>query len=106
MKSFEQLERLKKINCLVKEEKTGSPQEFASKLGISKSHLYSILEDLRIKGAPINYSRLKGSYYYSEEFEMELNYSLSFIKGRELKQIFGGYHLKNALLLFYESGRF
>ncbi len=101
MKSFEQLERLKRMNRLIKEERTGSPQEFASKLGISQSQLYNILEDLKIKGAPINYSRLKGTYYYTEGFEMELNYSFCFIMGNELKQIFGGYSKKYTLLQFF-----
>lgn len=96
MKAIEQLDRLKRMNDLIKAEKTGTPGEFSQDLGISDSQLYNLIEDLKIKGAPIKYSRSRRTYFYSEEFEFKLNYSLSFINGGELKLIFGGW-IKNLL---------
>ncbi|MCK5730942.1 MAG: hypothetical protein KAH68_07700 [Draconibacterium sp.] len=96
MKAIEQFERLKRMNELIKAECTGTPEEFARMLRISQSHLFNLVEDLKIKGAPIKYSRTKGTYYYVVEFEIRLNYSVCFIKEDRLKQIFGGF-IKNML---------
>ena len=56
-------------------------------------------------GAPINYSRDASSYYYTKEFELKVTYSIKLISEDECKQISGGFSIKNASLLFYESGQ-
>jgi hypothetical protein len=95
MKAIEQLERLKKMNRLIKSEHTGAPEEFAGKLGICQSHLFNLIEELKIMGAPISYSRTRKTYFYStDEFEIKLQYSLCFVKRNQLKQIFGGNTIK------------
>ncbi|MGC9355095.1 MAG: hypothetical protein ACP5D9_14710 [Mariniphaga sp.] len=101
MKAIEQLERLKKINKLIKSERTGTPEEFAGELGICQSHLYNLIEELKIMGAPIRYSRTRQTYFYTTEFEIKLHYSLCFIKRDQLKQIFGGYLIKTAYSNFF-----
>ena len=105
MKSFEQLERLKRMNRLIKEERTGSPQEFAKRLGVSKSHLYRCIEEVRELGAPIRFCRTRQTYFYKNEFELKVSYSVQLISEQMTKKIAGGYHLKNTSLLFYESGQ-
>jgi hypothetical protein len=94
MKAIEQLERLKKMNRLIKSERTGTPEEFAGKLGICQSHLFNLIEELKIMGAPIRYSRTRQTYFYTTEFEIKLQYSLCFVKSNQLKQIFGGNQIK------------
>ena len=78
MKLQETIERYRKIDMLIKREKTGSPEEFASKLGISRSQLYNYLEELRDQGAGIIYDRAKGSYLYLYPVEIRAEFYLSF----------------------------
>ena len=90
MKAFIQLDRIKKMNNLIKNKRTGNPQEFAKQLGICQSQLFNLIDDLKIMGAPISYSRKSQSYYYNTDFEIDLHYSINFIHNNHLKKIFGG----------------
>ncbi len=105
MKSFEQLERLKKMNRLIKEESTGTPSEFACRLGVSQSHLYRCIEEVRDLGAPVSFCRTRQTYFYKNDFELKVSYSIQLISHQITKKIVGGYRLKNMSLLFYESGQ-
>ncbi len=75
MKTLKQLERLKKMHQLIKIGSTGTPKEFAERLNLSVSQLYYILDDLKIKGFPIKYSRSLQSYEYNDFCELEVTYS-------------------------------
>ncbi|TXJ22273.1 MAG: HTH domain-containing protein [Chitinophagaceae bacterium] len=61
------VERLERIDYLIKTKSTGSPAEFAVKLGISRSRLYEYLNLLKNKGAPIVFSRKRKCFYYETE---------------------------------------
>ncbi|NOU59357.1 bacteriocin [Marinifilum caeruleilacunae] len=100
MYKVKSLDRLKQINDLVREQKTGSPKEFAKKLGISESHLYKCLSEIKEMGLPIAYSTVCTSYYYSEELELEVMYSVKVISTKELKKIEGGF-CKNIMNYFF-----
>lgn len=54
---LKQLERYKKLDELIKQEQTGTPNELANELKISRSHLYRLIEELKDVGAIIGYSR-------------------------------------------------
>lgn len=59
-----------RIHECIQRETTGSPEYMARKFGISKRFLHNILEYLRKEfDAPIAYSRLRETYYYTEEWE-------------------------------------
>jgi hypothetical protein len=103
MKAFEQLERLKRINLLIRKEKTGTPEEFAEQLGICQSHLFGLIEELKIMGAPIAYSRTRQTYFYTMDFEIKLQYSLAFIKKDQLKEIIGGNTIKTLYSNFFRA---
>ena len=90
MKTLKQLERLKKMHQLIKVGNTGTPKEFAFKLGISESQLYNILEDLKIKGFPIKYSRSIKSYEYNDFCELEVQYSVKLLTQHDKINIAGG----------------
>ncbi len=94
MKTLKQLERLRKIHQYIKVANTGTPKEFAYKLGISESQLYNVLEDLKIKGFPIAYSRSLKSYLYKNSCELEIIYSVQLLTSQEKIKIAGG-TLKN-----------
>jgi predicted transcriptional regulator len=46
---------------------TGTPEEFAEKLGIKRSTLYQSLQEMRDMGVDIRYSCTRQSYYYADE---------------------------------------
>jgi biotin operon repressor len=64
MKSL--IQRLRRLDHLIRHRGTGSPATLAKKIGISERSLYDYLKLLKDMGAPISYSRDKGSYYYKE----------------------------------------
>ena len=50
-------ERIERIDRLIRLKATGSPKEFAKKLGISESSLYEYLRYLKDKGGPIEFDK-------------------------------------------------
>ena len=94
MKLFETLDRISYLNLLIKNGKTGTPANLAKSLGISRSTLYKMIEELKSLDAPIRYSRTKETFYYTKEFDLKLSYSLHFIEDDiELIKITGGFNI-------------
>ena len=104
MKAFEQLERIRKIIRLIKYEKTGTPEEFADSLRISKRRLYDHLENFRDLGVEIDYSKQRNTYYFSNGHELELHYSLKLITKEKEKEIYGGFCPSYLLSAFFVQG--
>ena len=77
MKILTELERLQKIHQLIKGAKTGTPKEFAKRLSISESHLYYVLDNLKVKDFPIVYSRKLKSYQYSSYCHLKVELSIT-----------------------------
>lgn len=98
MNFIRQIDRIKKTHQLIQNEQTGTPDQFAIKLNVSRSHLYNTLESLRDLGAKIKYSKKTESFYYESLFHLELNYSLKVISNEETKEIFGGFDFCPILL--------
>jgi len=90
MQAIKQLNRLKKLDALIQQVKTGAPDEFASRMGLSRSQLYNILEELKDLGAPIEYNRRLRSFYYRESFQIVPVAYLEFITPQGAERIYGG----------------
>ena len=84
------IERYQNIDRMMRMENTGSPKEFANKLGISESHLYFCLKELKEYGLPIAYSSYKRSYYYSEAVKLKVDVSIENMTKEEIIMISGG----------------
>jgi len=56
------------MDDLIRRKATGTPEEFATKLGLGKSVLMEELSELRELGAKIAYCRERRSYYYEQSF--------------------------------------
>ncbi|MBT8180218.1 MAG: HTH domain-containing protein [Eudoraea sp.] len=96
MKSIKNLERLQQIHQLIAIERTGSPLELANKLRVSERLVYNLIEQLKDFSAAIRYDRGRKTYYYGEDFRLEVNISVSVISNNEVTQIFGGsYFIKS-----------
>lgn len=80
MKFIEYFERMKKMNRLISEGQTGTPEEFAALVGISTSHLFRSLAEMEQFGLSIKYSRTLKSYFYADNRVLEISYSLKLVK--------------------------
>lgn len=64
---IKQLEMIERIDQLTRLQATGTPEEFASRLRISKTKLYRILDIMKKLNAPIEYDISIQSYVYVED---------------------------------------
>ena len=101
MKLVEHFERTKKMNRMIHSGQTGTPAEFAEALGISQSHLFRLLHILEQYGMDVRYSRLMKTYFYGNDNELTIHYSLKLIANSKAKEIMGGMKL---LTFFYHEG--
>jgi hypothetical protein len=81
------MDRLKRMHDLIKRKATGTPDEFAKKLGICKSMLMIHLKELKVMGAPVKYDQLQQNYYYTEQCKLIFEFE------REGKLIKGGQNI-------------
>lgn len=88
MQIIKLLDRIKIAHQLLLEEKTGTSQEFASKLNISRNQLYNVLDILKEYDAPIIYSKKINSFYYNRPFDLEVKFSLTIMIDEEKREIY------------------
>ena len=99
MELINEIHRLNTLHQLIRMCNTGSPDELAHRLHISKRHLYNVLDDLRALGAKIYYSRSDYTFYYTNSFELHLNLQVDFLDENDKKCIFAGNFLDNAMFV-------
>ncbi len=90
MKILVYFERINLLHKLISEEKTGTPKQLAERLGLSKSRLYCIMEDLKLREVPIEYCRKRKSYCYTEPFKMKASLELTRLNDSDLINVNGG----------------
>lgn len=84
------LEEMRMINTmhkLILAHKTGTPDEFASRMCMSRRNLYRTLSCLKDLGAEISYSKTLQSFYYKRRFTIK---TFVEINGEEYLTINGG----------------
>jgi biotin operon repressor len=57
---------------------TGTPEEFAEKLGIRRSTLFQSLQEMREMGVDIKYSCIRQSYYYADNRRIKVKLENTF----------------------------
>lgn len=70
MSLLKSIDRLKKLDSFIKKEFTGTAEEFAEKIGISRSMLMINLDEMREMGALIKFSPIRKTYYYEQKFDL------------------------------------
>ncbi|MBK7652717.1 MAG: HTH domain-containing protein [Flammeovirgaceae bacterium] len=81
MSLLKYIERLDRMNDLIRRKATGNPDEFAKKLQVSRSQLMQDLKELRDLGAPIEFCNASQSYWYTRECKVVLDFGSSKIYG-------------------------
>jgi transcriptional antiterminator len=94
MNFIRQIERMQLLNKLIKDQRTGSPEELSERLGISRRQLYAYLEYMKDFGLKICFSRKLNSFVYCDELEMKIDLRVQVLKSSESRQILGGWALR------------
>jgi predicted DNA-binding transcriptional regulator YafY len=81
MSLLKYVERLKRMDDLIKRKATGNARDFASKLKISESQLYQDLKEMRQLGAHVKYCTYRETYLY----EGECRLIIEFVSTSEIK---------------------
>lgn len=81
---IEELKRIQKIHQLISCQCTGSPDELAASICVSRRDLYYILHGLKKLGAKISYSRTKKTFRYTNYFNLSMEFKVSFVREKEL----------------------
>lgn len=95
MKSIKNIEKLKRMHNLICQECTGSPSELADRLTISDRTVYYLLEQLRDYEAQIGYDRSRKTYFYKEDFILEVNFSICIGSQDQVMEILDGSYLRS-----------
>ena len=72
MSLLKYIDRLKRMDDLIRRKATGTPEDFAERLGIKKTMLMEELQELKALGAEVTYCRMTGSYYYLNSFILKI----------------------------------
>lgn len=67
MRLDEKLKQLRRLDDLIRRKATGTPDQLATKLEVSRRTVFRLIEYLKMFGAPIAYCGYKQRYYYLEE---------------------------------------
>ncbi len=109
MRIFAILDKMSLFNKLVVDKKTGSPDEFAKRLGISRTAIYDIISELRSYGVIVKYSRTLNTFYYDNYVSLEVSFKVkhfdcgySELNYCEMKKVSGGEKIIASVLF---SGR-
>lgn len=90
MALYRYVDRIQRLDNLIRNKSTGPPKELASKLGISERWLFILLEELKLDlDCPIGYDRKQRSYYYKEDGKVVIGFVKDLSK-EENQQITGG----------------
>jgi hypothetical protein len=87
------------MHKLLKNSNTGTPEEFAQQLGISRSCLYELIDEFKSRRAPIRYSKSAKTFYYTEPFEIVIKCNFQPLTYQEEKQYSGG-NISSKILFF------
>ena len=85
MKNYDNIQDLvERADQRIRLKATGTPNEFAAILGISRASLFRLLEEFKILGAPIRYCDKRISYYY--EYPVKIEFSFRVLKSGEISK--------------------
>ncbi len=100
MKLFEYLDRISMMHKLVSRQKTGTPEELANRLGVSRTSLYELIDELRSRGAPIAYSKSAKTFFYRQPYDIAVTCTLKPLSYLEAKEHSGGIKIISKILFF------
>jgi predicted DNA-binding transcriptional regulator YafY len=86
------------MHKLVSRQRTGTPEEFARQLGVSRTSLYELIDELKSRGAPIAYSKSAKTFFYRQPYDVAITCSLRPLTYNEEKENAGGINIFSKIL--------
>jgi predicted DNA-binding transcriptional regulator YafY len=74
MKFIEQLQRLERLDQLIRLKATGNAASLARRMGCSRRTIYHLLDILKALGAEIAYCNHRQSFYYTNEVYFDFTF--------------------------------
>jgi hypothetical protein len=74
------------MDSLISMMSTGTPAEFAEKLGIRRSTLFQSLQEMKVLGVDIRYSYNRQSYYYEDNRRIRIKVETSILRSFQVLQ--------------------
>ncbi len=90
MHRIKELERLQQLHTLVKNECTGTPIQIAKRMQTSERSIYRLIEKLKDLDAAICFDRKQNTYYYREDFDLEISIIVKAISKKNTVKLYGG----------------
>lgn len=91
MRRFVDLVQISRLDRLIRRKSTGSPEQLAEKLGLSRSSLFEIISYLKEEmEAPIRYDRHRLSYFYEYIPKFHLGFEQDRLDPSEYWSVVGG----------------
>lgn len=94
------LNRIRRLDALIRRKSTGPPEELADRLDISERWLYKFLRELREEfDCPIVYDHYRQSYVYEERGQIVVGFEN--LSNKKRREISGGFSRKNQSLYLF-----
>ena len=74
MTFIEKLQVIERVDGLIRRKATGTAEDLASKLGVSRRCVYDILDIMKQMDAPIQYCPNRKSIYYSHHCDLAIGF--------------------------------
>jgi len=72
MNFLQNVNRMEKLHTLILQRKTGTTQELAEQLGISRTSLYVLIDEFHALNLPVSYSRKYETFFYEREVKLTI----------------------------------
>lgn len=83
MQLFKYIDRINLLDKLIRQRKTGTQSELASRLA-------RIIEHLKDLGAPVAFDRSNSTYYYENEYSIQIKVDIQQLNLNQMKHISAG----------------
>jgi biotin operon repressor len=90
MVTLKYIERLRRIDQLIRQQRTGSALELAARMGISRRQLYNLIEELKEFGLPVCFNRSSKTFFYEYNCKLEINIEVKDLDKKEYLIYEGG----------------
>ncbi|MCG8309773.1 MAG: helix-turn-helix domain-containing protein [Cytophagales bacterium] len=87
MSIIKYLDRIKKMDDLIRRKATGTPDEFAERLDLSRSALMKYLKLLKEIKAPLEYDQYRRTYYYVFPCKLKIGCESKLLDDKELVHV-------------------
>jgi len=74
MTFLEKLQVIERVDGLIKRKATGTADELAERLGVSRSTVFEIINCMKAMGAEIEYNTSRQSYFYTVDKELSIGF--------------------------------